>query len=159
MVPIPQTRVINAASHAPGSPEPWPRVLVVDDELQQAKVAAWFVIEIYPDAEVHLARDADEAIAEAHGFKPDLLLTDLRMPGLNGIELCRLVRQDPYLSKVKVIAMTGYCTPMNRREALEFGAEACLPKPIDPALWRRDLARVLGRGREAGPPQDWEWRG
>ncbi|MBU8869254.1 MAG: sigma-54 dependent transcriptional regulator [Gemmatimonadales bacterium] len=102
-------------------------ILVVDDEKTQREtlaraVASW-------GHEVLIAGDAEEAQAQVKGHPIDLILTDLRMPGLSGLELLERCRQNR--PDIGVILMTAYGTIENAVEAMKTGAVDFLPKPID----------------------------
>jgi CheY-like chemotaxis protein len=73
-------------------------------------------------------------------FKPDVVLLDLMMPGVDGFEVCRLIKQDLETRFIRVIAMSGYCSEENRIEIVSAGAEACLAKPFT----IEELQRTLG---------------
>lgn len=137
----------------------WPKVLVVDDEPQQSLLASCIVKEVWPGADVHVARDGNEAVQAVSALRPDLVLTDIRLPGQDGVEVCRAIKSDPYLARAaKVVAMTGFDDPEVRSDALPFGADAYLTKPIEPETWRKSLARLLtgpGMTRKEG----WSWVG
>ncbi|MCK5092197.1 MAG: response regulator, partial [Gammaproteobacteria bacterium] len=62
---------------------------------------------------------------------PNIVLLDLMMPGLDGFEVCRQLKDNPATSAIRVIAMTGYRTEENVKRIIEAGAEECLVKPIE----------------------------
>jgi two-component system chemotaxis response regulator CheY len=81
--------------------------------------------------EVCEARDGLEALGCLVHFHPELILTDLRMPGLDGIGLIRRLRAMPELDDVPVVAMTSLASSEAEREARRAGAACVLAKPID----------------------------
>lgn len=106
------------------------RVLVVDDD-EQFSLFLKEVLEDMPEVSaVALAPSGYVAGNMIPRFKPDAVLLDLMMPGVNGFEVCRLIKQDIETRFIRVIAMSGYCTEENRKEIIEAGAETCLAKPF-----------------------------
>src|SRR4051794_39156386 len=111
-----------------------PRILVVDDE-----DAILDFVELglrYEGFEVDLARDGNEALASVASRRPDLILLDLNLPGLDGLDVCRRVRQ---ASDVPIIMLTARGDVDERVEGLEAGADDYLPKPFK---FKELLARV-----------------
>ena len=106
------------------------RILVVDDD-EQFSLFLKEVLEDMPEVSaVTLAPSGYVAGNMIPRFKPDAVLLDLMMPGVNGFEVCRLIKQDIETRFIRVIAMSGYCTEENRQEIIEAGAETCLAKPF-----------------------------
>lgn len=107
------------------------KILIVDDDIAFAGYLA-ALLEGLPDAIVTAsARDGFQAGRMMHTFRPDMVLLDLRMPGLDGIQVCKQIKSDPMLADVRVIAMTGYADPAQIDYVLAAGAECCLAKPLD----------------------------
>ena len=108
-----------------------PRVLVVDDE---PDVTDWIAGEIkakHPDWEVVEAHDGFSAGELVEAVKPDVVILDLRMPGLDGYEVCRRIKSKDNLNGRAIIAITAYPSPKAERTVLECGARVCLSKPLD----------------------------
>ncbi len=82
--------------------------------------------------EVLTARDAAIALETAANAHPDIVVSDLRMPGMDGYELIRRIRSSPGISSIPAIVMTGFGTRDDSHEALEAGYNAYLVKPVDP---------------------------
>ncbi len=113
-----------------------PRLLICDDS---ASMRALLGTILRPSYEVHLTTTAEEALADATRFAPDLILSDLLLPGMSGSELCRAVRSEPALVGVAFVLLTTFGGPDARADGLEAGADDYLVKPIRP---RELLARV-----------------
>jgi two-component system KDP operon response regulator KdpE len=101
------------------------RVLVVDDDPQAAKVLASLLIN--GGYEVRTASDADSAVASFCNGCPDVIITDLDMPDVDGIELCRRVRQ---MSNVPILVVSGNNDGQAEVAALDAGADDFIAKPF-----------------------------
>jgi excisionase family DNA binding protein len=110
-----------------------PRVLIVDDEPQICQMLAEYLSSLPDPYEVMTAADGFEAGRLVSSFRPDVVLLDLRMPGLDGFQVCRTIKSDARTARTVVIAMTGYYAPETEARILECGAARCVPKPVDPA--------------------------
>ncbi|MGD9601008.1 MAG: response regulator [Gammaproteobacteria bacterium] len=115
-----------------------PRVLVVDDERAVADYLAEFLNAHGASAAV--AYDGFDAGRKVQGFRPDILLLDLRMPRLDGFEVCAQLKADAATRDIRILAMTGVPTRENSLRILAAGAEHCFPKPLD----HTQLLQVLG---------------
>jgi two-component system, OmpR family, response regulator RpaA len=121
-----------------------PRVLVVDDEASIREViAASLASRPAQPYEVMTAADGFEAGRLVATFRPDVVLLDLRMPGLDGFQVCRTIKADTETSSTIVIALTGYHTPDTEARILECGAVRCLAKPIEPSAVAASIDAVL----------------
>lgn len=108
------------------------RVLIVDDDPAVPRyLAAW--LGGLDGIVVETAQDGFEAGKQLYAFKPDVVLLDLMMPGLDGFQVCRMIKEDAATRHVRVLALTGRPTAENVVGILAAGAEACLAKPIDEA--------------------------
>ncbi len=110
-----------------------PRVLVVDDEASIRDVLSETLTGRSPSYDVMTAADGFEAGRLVATFRPDVVLLDLRMPGVDGFQVCKTIKADPETSNTVVIAMTGYYTPETEARILECGALRCVVKPIEPS--------------------------
>ena len=77
-----------------------------------------------------LARDGDEALAQAERFSPDLILLDVMMPKKDGYEVCHLLRQDPRYAGCKIVLLTAKGRDIDRAKGLAQGADDYLTKPF-----------------------------
>ena len=107
------------------------RILIVDDNEALTRYLTRQVLAGAPDAEVVCVGDGYSAGRQVEIFKPHVVLLDLMMPGLDGVDVCRQIKADPAHAATRVVAMTGYPTPENRERIIGAGAEACLVKPLD----------------------------
>lgn len=128
-----------------------PRVLVVDDEASIREVLTEHLTTREKPYEVMAAADGFEAGRLVATFKPDVVLLDLRMPGMDGFQVCRTVKADPETSNTVVIAMTGYYTPETEARILECGAMRCIAKPIEPSALGTQIDQLFDQS--TGPRQ------
>ena len=79
---------------------------------------------------VETAPDGINAGLKARDIKPGLIILDLMMNGIDGFEVCKTIKQNSTLNKTKILIMTGFDTPENRKRALREGADGYLPKGV-----------------------------
>ena len=118
-------------------------ILVVDDVPANVKLLEAKLSNEYYD--VITAKDGYEAIEQTRAKKPDLILLDVMMPGIDGFEACRRLKQDPEVSHIPVVMVTALSEPSDRVAGLEAGADDFITKPInDTALFARvrSLVRI-----------------
>lgn len=118
-------------------------VLVVDDVPANVKLLEAKLSGEYYD--VITAKDGYEAIQQTKARKPDLILLDVMMPGIDGFETCRQMKEDPEISHIPVVMVTALSEPSDRVQGLEAGADDFITKPInDTALFARvrSLVRI-----------------
>lgn len=107
------------------------RVLIVDDEPAITQLIARAISSSHGNYEVVEAHDGFRAGTLVATLKPDVVVLDLRMPGMNGYEVCRLIKSQEATKHAEVIAMTAYPSPENEKRILDCGARVCLAKPLD----------------------------
>jgi len=128
------------------SGKPAQSILVVDDD---PIIARLLEIELLSAGyEVGLASSGEQALEVAQGKRPDLILLDVLMPGMDGFEVARRLRADPRTLPVSIIMLTATGLSANRLEGLNAGADDYIVKPFDtPELLAR-VKGVLRRARE-----------
>ena len=131
------------------------RVLVVDDNVDAAQTVA-MLLEM-SGHKGRIAHDGPSALEAALAWQPDVVLLDIGLPGLSGFEVARLIRQQPLLKNVVLVALTGYGLEADRQRSQEAGFDHHLVKPADFDEIEKILASVspgpdLGqRGRGIAP--------
>lgn len=122
-------------------------ILVVDDNPTNLKLAS-AVLQVEGHTVVP-ASDAEEAQALLARKVPDLILMDIALPGMDGLELTRRLKADPRLRNVPVIALTAFAMKGDDQKAREAGCDGYITKPIDtrtmPALVQRVLQQAAAR--------------
>jgi PAS domain S-box-containing protein len=104
------------------------RVLVIEDNVDSAE-SLRDVLQQHGHL-VELAFDGRMGLAAARSFRPEVVLCDIGLPELDGFGVARAIRADPELSGVRLIAISGYATPEDRRSSLAAGFERHLAKPV-----------------------------
>jgi len=104
------------------------RILAVDDNATNIAVMKEILARTYL---LETAANGEEALAKAAVFKPDLVLLDIMMPGINGYEVCRKLRNDPTLCHIKIIMVSAKAMIQERLQGYEAGADDYLTKPFD----------------------------
>lgn len=94
------------------------------------------------------AKDGDTALRLAREQKPDILILDLMLPGIEGLEICRLLRRDPSTAQVPIIMLTAKAEEVDRIVGLEMGADDYIVKPFSPRELVARVKAVFRRGRE-----------
>jgi CheY-like chemotaxis protein len=113
------------------------RILVVDDNRDAADSLALLLgLEGH---DVRVAYAGRPAIEVAHAFAPGIVVLDLGLPDLSGYDVARLLRQDPALGHVALIALTGWGQDEHRQRALEAGFDHHVTKPVDLEAFARLL--------------------
>jgi CheY-like chemotaxis protein len=136
-----------AALPAPTGPTPLlaasRRVLIVDDNEDGAATLAMLLQ--LSGHETHEAHDGVQALEAAERLRPDAVLLDIGLPKLNGYEVCRRIRKEPWGKDMVMVALTGWGQAEDRHRSREAGFDAHMVKPVDPSA----LLKLL-----ASPPSD-----
>ena len=110
------------------NPQTTQRLLVVDDNREFAEFLSHTIAN--PQVFTSIANDGFDAGMQVHSFKPTIVLLDLVMPGMDGIEMCKRIKKDPLTQHIRVIAITGFDEKNIIQKVLNAGAEVCLIKPF-----------------------------
>ncbi|HEY0144061.1 MAG TPA: CHASE domain-containing protein [Thermoanaerobaculia bacterium] len=134
------------AEHAPGAPTrdalAGRRLLIVDDDEEVRN----YVRAVFRDAgEVRTASSAHEAMELLAEWRPDVIVTDIGMPRLDGYDLLMWIREQPALTTVPVVALTAFAMPEDRQRAVAAGFQGFVAKPVEPERLKRAVATASGR--------------
>jgi signal transduction histidine kinase len=138
--------VVEAPPEAPAARPQAPahlRLLLVDDSLDTVQVLRHLLVS--KGLSVREAASVPEALAQARAEVPDVIITDIGMPGEDGYDLLRQVRADAGLGRVPVVAATGYVGSQEQEQMAEAGFAATLSKPFDVTELLATLERVCPR--------------
>jgi CheY-like chemotaxis protein len=106
------------------------RILVIDDE-ESIRYAVDAGLEFLGDYDVHFADDGNKGIEGLRELSPDLVLIDLVLPTISGMEVLEAIRKDPDIVRPgRVILMTGHANPVRDEHMLDVGIDRILPKPF-----------------------------
>jgi two-component system phosphate regulon response regulator PhoB len=120
------------------------RILVVDDEPDVLDLVTYNLVQAGFQTET--AADGAEALRKARSTTPDLILLDLMLPEMDGLEVCKLLRRDAKTSAIPIIMLTARASEIDRIVGLELGADDYVPKPFSP---RELVLRVKKRLEQA----------
>ncbi len=130
---------------------PKPKILVVDDDKNVVQIIA--VNLRYEGMEVIEACDGEEALAKAESERPDLILLDIMMPSLDGVEVCRRLKRATRTADIPIILLTAKTTDEDMLAGWEAGADDYLTKPFNPlGLTQRIKIRLQERGISIDSP-------
>lgn len=124
------------------------RLLVVDDEAKLLRAVAVTLRE--EGYEVTTARSGAEALVSINAGVPDLIISDIRMPGMDGYKLARALRSNPRTELIPVIFLTAKGERKDRLQGLRAGVDAYLVKPFDPEELLAVVSNILGRVERTG---------
>jgi CheY-like chemotaxis protein len=120
-------------------------ILIVDDNAQNLKLAR--VVLSVEGYDIRTAGDAEEAVRILATFTPRLILMDLQLPGMDGLELTRQLRADPARDGIRIIALTAYAMKGDEAKALAAGCDSYITKPIDTDKLLAVVAECLATDR------------
>ncbi|HSD18593.1 MAG TPA: response regulator [Anaeromyxobacter sp.] len=117
------------------------KVLLVDDtrtllSLIQVYLMGW-------EIDFVVAKDGTEGLLRAREHRPDLVISDVRMPGMDGFELCAAIRADPLLHKTPLVLLTSLTDDASRKKGKLVGATAFLTKPVSVDELRTTVGGIL----------------
>ncbi|WP_129780622.1 response regulator [Peristeroidobacter soli] len=116
-------------------------MLLIEDNVQNRYLAT-FLLEQHGHR-VLQAEDGLLGLDMAAKLRPDLILLDIQLPGMDGHAVARALKSDPALSAIPIVAVTSYAMAGDREKCLEAGAEGYIEKPIDPESFVAEVERFL----------------
>ena len=122
-------------------------VLIVDDNEMNVKLLRWVLEK--NGYEVHTAGDAKSARATIRAVRPCLVLMDIQLPDIDGLQLTREFKADPDLRDIPVVAVTSYAMKGDRQKSLDAGCDGYITKPIDTRQFPLDIQKYV-RGPRGG---------
>jgi CheY-like chemotaxis protein len=119
-------------------------VLIVDDHPANMKLLSFLLLNAGYD--VRMAADANEALQVLQNFHPRLILMDIQLPGMDGLELTRKLKADPAFSAVSIVAVTASAMKGDEEKARRAGCDGYVTKPVD----TRSILQIVARYAKAG---------
>jgi DNA-binding response OmpR family regulator len=128
------------------------KVLVVDDEPEAVELVEFNLKQA--GYSVVTAADGTEALTKARAALPSLIVLDLMLPEVDGLEVCKMLRRDPSTAAVPIIMLTAKAAEIDRILGLELGADDYLTKPFSPRELVLRVKKLLQRDRATGEDQE-----
>jgi DNA-binding response OmpR family regulator len=125
------------------------RILVVDDEPDAVELVEFNLTAAGYD--IMSATDGKEALRKARAAAPDLIVLDVMMPQVDGLEVCKILRRDPTTSAIPILMLTAKASEIDRVLGLELGADDYVTKPFSP---RELVLRIKGLLRRKQPAEE-----
>ena len=116
-------------------------ILIVDDNEMNLKLLSWLLEK--NGYEVHIATDATTARATVRAVRPQLVLMDIQLPDIDGLQLTREFKADPALRHIPVVAVTSYAMKGDRQRSLDAGCDGYITKPIDTSQFPSEIRKFL----------------
>ena len=124
------------------------KILIVDDEPDIVEFIQYNLEREGFDTET--AYNGEEAIAKARSVRPDIIILDVMMPVMDGIEACRIIKEDERIKNTFVVFLTARSEEYSELAGFEVGADDYISKPIKPRVLVSRLKAMLKRGSENG---------
>ncbi|MBK6291518.1 MAG: response regulator transcription factor [Ignavibacteria bacterium] len=122
------------------------KILVVDDEQDIVDLISYNLSK--EGYKVFTASNGTQAVEVATTVRPDLVILDIMMPGMDGFEVCRSLRQDTSLSTTAIMFLTAKSSEIDQILGLELGADDYIQKPISPRVLLARVKTIIRRGQE-----------
>ena len=129
-----------------------PKILVVDDEPDALELIQFNLKGAGYD--VATAAEGNEALKKARALVPDLIVLDLMLPEVDGMEVCKILRRDPATSAIPIIMLTAKAAEIDRVLGLELGADDYITKPFSPRELVLRVKKLLKRGQTPEDKKD-----
>jgi len=124
------------------------KILVIDDEPEVGELVSGLVKNSFPFIDVKIVYNGFSAGRILGEYLPDMIILDIMLPGVNGFEVCRQIRDSELQRNVKILAITGYDSPENKEKILACGASDFLAKPMDLKVLKSKIISLLGLPEE-----------
>jgi len=128
------------------------KILVVDDEPEAVELVEFNLKQ--SGFSVTTAGDGAEALNKARAARPDLIVLDLMLPEISGLEVCKMLRRDPVTSTLPIIMLTAKAAEIDRVLGLELGADDYITKPFSPRELVLRIQKLLQRGQAVADSQE-----
>ena len=128
------------------------KILIVDDEPEAVELIEFNIKQAGFD--VLTASDGAEALKKARSALPNLIVLDLMLPEIDGLEVCKMLRRDPATAAIPIVMVTAKAAEIDRILGLELGADDYLTKPFSPRELVLRIKNILQRGRTTAEAPD-----
>ena len=120
------------------------KILAVDDEQIVHRIVE-ATLSVDSRFDLSTASDGVEALEQVRRGKPDVVLLDVDLPGMDGFQVCRAIKADPSTASALVVMVTAMAQTADRRAGVAAGADDYLPKPFSPAVLLQKLNEIAAR--------------
>src|ERR1700716_384324 len=118
-------------------------ILVVEDNPANRQLTT--VVLSVAGYDVRTANDAEDALKALQTYKPSMILMDIQLPGMDGIELTRKLKSNPASADILIVAVSAYAMKGDDQKAIEAGSDGYIPKPINTRTLAQTVADYLAR--------------
>jgi CheY-like chemotaxis protein len=118
-------------------------ILIIEDDKNLADMLVQIIESYFSYIKISVAYSGFEAGDLLHSLKPDLVILDLIMPGIDGFSICHRIKNTPSTQHIDVIAMTGALTEENVKRISLLGADECFGKPLDYDLVKQVITKIM----------------
>ncbi|MBI5655732.1 MAG: response regulator [Geobacter sp.] len=123
------------------------KILIVEDEESLLKLES--ILLTSKGYKVTGVMDGPAALEEVARSRPDLVILDIMLPGIDGFEVCRRIKEDPSTSPIRVIMLTAKKNKQDMERGMQAGADAYITKPFKSAFLIESIERLLRPGFES----------
>jgi len=123
------------------------KILIVDDD-RAVVMTLNRILQAKKKYVIEVAYDGFSAGQKFNAFKPDLILLDIKMPKMDGFEVCSLIRRDPINKDTKIIVISGHIDEKDSKKIFELGANAYFPKPFDIKELKEKIDNLLEQNKK-----------
>jgi CheY-like chemotaxis protein len=121
-----------------------PKILIIDDEPTMRELLMETLEELEDKGvEILIAEDGEEGVEIVRTEKPDFIILDVTMPGMNGFEVCDIVKNKLGMKDVYVLMLTASVMGLNKQNYKDVGADIFMTKPFDPDEITKEAAKLL----------------
>ena len=121
-----------------------PKILIIDDEPTMRELLMETLEELEDKGvEILIAEDGEEGVEIVRTEKPDFIILDVTMPGMNGFEVCDIVKNKLGMKEVYVLMLTASVMGLNKQNYKDVGADIFMTKPFDPDEITKEAAKLL----------------
>lgn len=127
-----------------------PDIIVVDDDPMVGELSRDLLTD--EGYNVMLVQNSTDAIPIIRAHRPKLIISDIMMPGLSGMDICKMIKSDPELKNIKIIIVSGKSYQVEKQRAFQFGADFFLQKPYNVETFSQTVKSIMNGDGAAAPP-------
>jgi two-component system alkaline phosphatase synthesis response regulator PhoP len=128
------------------------KILVIEDDPATSRLVDYTLR--HEGYQILTASNGLEGIRKAHDEKPDLIILDVMLPGMDGFEICHRLRSEPDTAQMPILMFSAKAQEIDKDTGLKVGADDYLAKPADPAEVVNRVEKLLAQKKQAAPAQE-----